>query len=73
MKVTDDLKYMTCSRLPILMGVGHPNAPSKNELLRNSLTKRMDLGLNQSSLTIPSTQITLKKYYKKLQRKIFQI
>ena len=40
MKVTDDLKYMTCSRLPILMGVGHPNAPSKNELLQEFIDKK---------------------------------
>jgi len=40
MKVTDDLKYMTCSRLPSLMGVGHPAAPSKNELLQEFIDKK---------------------------------
>lgn len=40
MKVTDDLKYFTCSRLPILMGAAHPKALSKNELLQEFIDKK---------------------------------
>ena len=39
MKVTNDTKYVTCSRLPILLGCAHPMAPSKNEYLQEVLDK----------------------------------
>ena len=40
MKVTDDLKNFTCSRLPILLGAAHKNALSKNELLQEFIDKK---------------------------------
>ena len=40
MKVTDDTKYVTCSRLPILLGCAHPMAPTKNEYLQEVLDKK---------------------------------
>lgn len=40
MKVTDDTKNFTCSRLPILMGAAHPKALSKNELLQEFIDKK---------------------------------
>lgn len=40
MKVTDDNKHFTCSRLPIVMGAAHPKAVSKNELLQEFIDKK---------------------------------
>lgn len=40
MKVTDDKSYVTCSRLPIIMGQAHSMAQTRNEYLQEILSKQ---------------------------------
>ena len=55
MKVTDDTKYVTCSRLPTLLGCAHPMAASKNEYLQEVLDKK-------SGVWIEPEQMNYSKY-----------